>query len=84
MAMQNAGSFVAKDSAGKKYTIHMYRKVIDTTHMQSTSRETTLGSLLTLQTSDGQHVNGIEKGSYEILHRNLGVIKVTSDDPKAP
>jgi hypothetical protein len=82
MARQRVGSFVAKDVAGNSYTINMYRKVIDVTNMHSASRETVLGGLLELETSTGLHVNGIEKGSYEIL--DVRPIPVTSDDPQAP
>lgn len=84
MSMQKVGSFKAQDADGKQYTIGMYREKIDTTHLRSKSRESVLGSLLTLQTDQWHHVNRIDKGSYEILHPNYGTIPITSDDPQAP
>ena len=82
MATRQEGSFVATDAGGNEYTVFMYRDMIDTTNMHSRTRTQVPAALGELKTSDGRHVNRIDKGSYEIVGRPM--IPISSDDPNAP
>jgi len=64
----SAGSFVATDDLGRKYTIHIYGK-------QAAEYE--------LRLSDGTQVNRLRKGEYEVIRPN-GELQLRSDHPKAP
>ena len=85
MAMQQVGSFPAVDNDGNKYTVNMYRKIIDNPDHASSVPTQTLGRLTELRTSDGRSVKRIDKGSYEIIGL-LGnpTTRITSGDPNAP
>ena len=82
MVTRQEGSFVATDAAGNEYKVVIYRDLIDTSHLQSRTRTQAPAKLGKLRTTDGRHVNRIDKGSYEIVDRPM--IQITSDDPNAP
>lgn len=66
------GAFLAKDGAGKDYTIHVYASVVGGEIREATS----------LHTTDGRRVDRLGKGRYEI--RDRPTIPLHSDDPDAP
>ena len=82
MATRQEGSFVATDAAGNEYTVIIYRDLIDASNMHSRTRTQVPAKLGKLSTTDGRHVNYIDKGSYEIVGRPM--IHITSDDANAP
>jgi hypothetical protein len=65
----SAGSFVATDDLGRKFTVHIYacRTFAD----------------LELRLSDGTTVDRLGKGEYEVS-RETGRIMLRSAHPKAP
>lgn len=68
---RNDGSFRAVDSTGRVYVIGISTEMIDGE----------IEGVRYLKTSDGRHVNRIERGKYLIA---AGKIDLTSDDPTAP
>ena len=72
-------TFTATDAQGKEYTLCVHRKRIDTSSMHGAS--SALAAMRELRTSDGQIVNYINKGQYEIVGT---VIRLHSDAPDAP
>lgn len=74
------GSFIAVDDKGNEYRIHKYQDMIESRTLDgAVSRIPGLKELLT---DDGDHVNFVEPGVYEIV-AFAGPIRVTSDDPAA-
>jgi len=65
----STGSFVATDDLGRKFTVHIYKKLISGEH--------------NLRLSDGTHVNRLDKGQYEVVQSN-GRLQLRSDHPEAP
>lgn len=77
-----AGQFDAIDENGEVYTIVMFRTFTTTYLMSGEPQQTSsLGSMVT---TDGENVNFISAGVYEVLGRFGTKIRVTSSDPKAP
>ena len=82
MRTDHVGSFVARDEDGREYTIHILTYTVNVGNRSGPNAERE-GMTSSLRTSDGQPVNRLEKGKYEMLHpiRN---VRLTSDDPNAP
>ncbi len=81
--IKQIGSFIAKDSTGKTYHIYAFA---DFAESQSSSGFVSLPGIPYLKTSDGNHVQRIEKGRYKIngIPPIVLDIELTSDDPNAP
>ena len=84
MAMRTdcVGSFVARDGEGRQYTIQILTYTVNVGNRSNPDAERE-GMTSSLRTAEGQPVNRLAKGTYEMLHpiRN---VRLTSDDPKAP
>ena len=82
MRTDHVGSFVARDETGREYTIHILTYTVNVGNRSDPNAERE-GMTSSLRTSDGQPVNRLAKGKYEMLHpiRN---VRLTSDDPNAP
>jgi hypothetical protein len=74
---KEVGRFVAKSATGKKYTIHVWGTMIDTSTMHGP--DSAIGGMTELVLDDGSHVNRLDHG-YQIVA--TGEI-LTSDDPNA-
>jgi hypothetical protein len=72
------GSFTAESADGQQYKIHVFQDFHDVRTRGGTSQ---LEGHKTLKTTDGEHVNRIDKGHYEIV--GISNIPLTSNDPKA-
>ena len=72
------GTFRAVDKDGKKYTIHEFTNIIDVATRENPGGEAEGTKFL--RTSDGKHVNRMEKGKYEMV---FPPTSLTSDDPNA-
>lgn len=73
------GNFVAKDEAGEEYIIEIYVDEIDvSSHDNANSK---IDGRKSLTTKDGDYVNYIRKGEYEIV---TTAMRLYSDDPNAP
>ena len=83
MELQMDGQFEAKDVRGKKYTIHIFRPVMDPSEDDLT-RSHAVSNLGSLRTSDGDHVHWLAQGSYDIVREDGRKVRVTSEDPDAP
>ena len=77
---KHIGTFTACDAEGKEYTVFVYQDFIISRGLSGTSRTPGMKSM---RTDDGEAVNFIEKGKYEVL-TVFGMIPITSDDPNAP
>jgi hypothetical protein len=75
-------SFIAHDAKGKQYQIIITTKSIDTAN-KTTGKGSTPGSM-SLKTTNGESVNMVEQGVYEITRIDGSKVRVTSNDPKAP
>lgn len=73
------GEFVATDESGNEWTILVYQEFHATRTRTGTQW---LEGQKYLETAEGDHVNRIEQGKYEII--DVETITVTSDDPEAP
>ncbi len=82
MRTDSVGTFVARDEDGREYTIHILTYTVSVGNRSDPNAERE-GITSSLRTAEGQPVNRLAKGKYEILHpiRNL---RLTSDDPIAP
>jgi hypothetical protein len=82
MRTDQVGSFVARDEEGREYTIHILTYTVSVGNRSDPNAERE-GMTSSLRTSDGQPVNRLAKGKYEMLHpvRN---VRLTSEDPNAP
>jgi hypothetical protein len=76
-SIRETGTFDAVDNAGNLHTIRILTEFIELRTRAGTQE---LAGIRRLKTSDGQNVNRIEKGEYEIA--TLG-IALTSSDPRA-
>lgn len=77
--MTEIGRFTAKYADGTEVTVHVIGRMVDT-HTQLTPREKTISGLSELRLADGEHVNKVGPGKYQIVES--GEI-LTSDDPRA-
>jgi hypothetical protein len=82
MRTDNVGSFSARDEHGREHTIHILTYTVSVGTPSDPTREQE-GMTSSLRTSDGQAVNRLDKGKYEIVHpvRN---VRLSSNDPSAP
>ena len=76
---RHTGSFVAVGEDGTERTVHMFTDILDAGTRADPHRE--LPGLRALQTEDGEAVNRVDKGKYEIVV--TGEV-LRSDDPDAP
>jgi len=72
------GSFIAESGDGQEFTILVFQ---DFHEVRTRGGTTELEGHKTLKTTDGEHVNRIDKGHYEIV--GIASIPLTSSDPKA-
>lgn len=72
-------TFTAQSEDGREFTIHQFINFIEAGTMDDPNA--VVEGLKRLVTSEGDSVNRIEKGKYEIVQ---GGIVLTSDDPEAP
>lgn len=77
---KHIGTFRAHDADGKEYRILVFQDFIIARSRAGTSR---VPGMKSLKSADGDRVNFIEKGKYEIV-TVFGMLPVTSDDPNAP
>jgi hypothetical protein len=75
---RHTGSFVAHDDKGRPYTIHIYTDFIDVSSREGSGE---IEGLKELQTANGNHVNRIKQGEYQVVA--TGVI-LKSSSPDAP
>jgi hypothetical protein len=82
MRTDHVGTFVARDEGGREYTIHILTYTVNVGNRSDPNAERE-GMTPSLRTSEGQPVNRLGKGKYEMLHpiRN---VRLTSTDPNAP
>ena len=80
--IKQIGSFIAKDSTGKRYHIYAFA---DFAESQSSPGSVSLPGIPWLQTSDGNRVEHLNKGHYKIhgIPPIVPDIELTSDDPNA-
>lgn len=72
-------SFSAQDDTGKAYILHVYVDILDAGTFDNPTA--TIEGLKSLQTSDGEPVNRLEKGRYEIVRTGQ---QLNSSEPDAP
>jgi hypothetical protein len=76
--IQLTGSIRAIDDAGQPRTLHLYTEYAEAddggSHLE-------IPVQLFIKTEDGEHVNRLDKGSYEVAATGE---KLRSNDPKAP
>jgi len=75
-SLERVGTFVARDAIGNEYTLVIYQEYIVT-------GGTRIPTLQEIETDDGEAVNRLAGGRYELF----GVIDttvLTADDPNAP
>ena len=82
MRTDRVGSFVARDKDGREYTIHILTYTVSVGNRTDPNAERE-GMTSSLRTSEGQAVNRLKKGEYEMLHP-VSNVRLTSDDPNAP
>lgn len=70
----------AKASDGTRYRLRVYQPIVATEMMDGSVDK--IPGVPRIVTPNGEHVNRIEKGVYEVL-TNRGVMRVTTADPKA-
>jgi len=73
-------TFEAKDDLGRSYLICEFTDFCDTTTMNE--GPSYIPGLRRLQASDGQPINYISKGHYQLV--GVPNIDLTSNDPNAP
>ncbi|MGD0948772.1 MAG: hypothetical protein ABSA52_15260 [Candidatus Binatia bacterium] len=74
-------SFIARDAEGREYTIIVTTESIETA--TKSGRSYIPGRRL-LETTNGDPVNRIAKGVYEVLPALGPAVRVASDHPDAP
>ena len=74
--------FIAKDKAGKSYTIEVWVEQISVTD-PTTGLHQVVNGPIEMRTASGEEVLSDLPGSYRIL-TGRGEVEVTSDDPDAP
>ena len=72
-------TFTAKSEDGREFTIYQFTDLVDTGTRGDPNAA--VEGLKDLVTSEGDSVNRIEKGKYEIVQQGL---RLTSDDADAP
>jgi len=77
--IRKIGSFVAMGEDGMEHTIHIFTDILDAGTRADTNAE--LEGLKELRTQNGDAVNRLGKGKYEIVV--TGAI-LQSDEPDAP
>jgi hypothetical protein len=68
--VERTSGFVATDADGRRYQVDVFTEFVEGVPARRT-----------LTTRDGQHLNRLDKGRYEIAATKL---ELTSDDPTAP
>jgi len=76
---RHVGTFSAVAKDGTEFEISEFQTFIECKTFDGTEW---VAGMKQLRTSDGESVNRIEKGKYEVL-QVFGLIAVTSDDPNA-
>lgn len=71
------GTFTARSADGDEYTINVFQDFI-VAATRGGSQD--VPGIKSLRTDNGQHVNWIEKGKYELVDSGLELL---SDDPNA-
>lgn len=72
------GSFIAHDQSGEQYIIDIY---VEPMNVDADVPETPVKGIRTLVTKNGDHVNYIRKGKYEIVRTDTILF---CDDLSAP
>lgn len=72
--MQEIRRFTANDERGKRYTLVAYQEFAP-----SRRGDTQIPTVQSLRTSEGNYVNRLAKGFYELFY--YGRIPLVSDDP---
>ena len=80
--IEHTGTFSAVANDGKEYTVYELTEILGVSGGMR-GRDTEVEGFKSLKTSNGEHVNRLEKGKYEIVSA-FGNIPLTSDAPKAP
>ncbi len=75
---RHTGTFVAVSEAGQTHTLHLWRDYIRVDSFAKPTEEK--AGLYTIRTDDGDHVNWLEKGKYQVV--TTGEI-LHSHDPNA-
>lgn len=78
---EDRGTFIAKDAKGREYHVDISVDILEAASFANPDGE--IEGLLTLTTSDGDHVNKKIKGIYEVLTVS-GSVEITSTDASAP
>ena len=76
--MQHIGTFRAKRQNGETVILHVFQ---DFHEAGSRAGRNRIPGLKNLETDDGEHVNYLEQGKFEIV--DTGEV-LTSDDPNCP
>jgi len=77
---EHTGTFTAHSEDGQEFTVFIFT---DYHEGRTSSGPHRVEGLKEMRTSDGEHVNWIEKGKYQVI---IGVetLAIFSDDPNAP
>jgi len=77
--VKHTGTFTAHSADGRRYTVDVFTEFIECRSQRGCE---VVEGMKSLRTSDGQHVNRLDKGRY----RTAGILEVdlVSDDPNAP
>ena len=76
--IEHTGSIRAIDDVGQSRTLHLYTEYADA---GDGGGPLAIPVKLIIKTEDGEHVNRLDKGSYEVVATGE---KLRSNDPKAP
>jgi hypothetical protein len=76
--VKQTGSFIASDTEGRTYRIHVFTEYID---VSSRDREEWIPGMKSLCTNDGCSVNQLDKGQYQVV--TTGAL-LSSQEPGAP
>jgi hypothetical protein len=76
---KQTGSFRAHDAQGNEQMIFVYTDFIDAGGLDGSA---VIPGMKSLQTHDGQSVNRIDQGKYQVMG-GMMPIDLTSDDPSA-
>jgi len=77
--IRHTRSFVAVGEGGAEWTIHIFTEIVDAGTFADPNAE--LEGLKQLRTENGDAVNRLEKGKYQIAVTGE---TLTSEDPNAP
>jgi hypothetical protein len=75
---RQVGSFIATDDNGRRYRLIVYQDSIQTQRLDGSASERP--GLKSVFTEDGQHVNCLSQGEYEVVESRL---RLHSSDPGA-